>query len=130
MVDVQSPPNYVTVSSMPGYIKLFPAAEITPLASACALGDFDRVQAIFKSYLLNRSAEDQKLYELWPALLEAVSHVRTQVVSYLLGQGVPLASVHIDQAIKVQSPAIFDAFLQHGWDINNPLIETQPPALA
>lgn len=37
---------------------------------------------------------------------------------------------HIEQAIEIKSTAIFDVVLQHGWDINGGLTETEPTAFA
>jgi hypothetical protein len=43
---------------------------------------------------------------------------------------VPFGLLGIQQAIETRSTAMFNVLLQHGWNINQALSETQPPALA
>jgi hypothetical protein len=65
-----------------------------------------------------------------PALLTALAHNHAEIASYLLAHGVPVGLLDIQQAIETRSMAIFNVLLQHAWNINQPLSETQPPALA
>lgn len=112
------------------YSEHYSPKEVTSLVNACVSEDFDSVQNIFKSYLMNRSPENHELHTFWPVLLTAVTHNCPKIVSHLLDLGLPLVSMHVEQAIKTKSTAIFDVFLQHGWKINEQLSETKPPALA
>ncbi|RLM00455.1 hypothetical protein CFD26_106099 [Aspergillus turcosus] len=125
------PASYVPPPSFtPRSVEHYPPKEVTPLANASASGDFDTVQRILGSYLANRSPESYTLQEFWPVLLTAIAYDRPEIVSYLLDVGIPLSLVHIQQATETKSAAISDVFLRHGWNINEPLSETQPPALA
>ena len=107
-----------------------PPKEVAPLVEATISGDLHRVREILKSYLTSRSLENYNLNKLWPVLFTALEHDRPVVVSHLLGLGLRLTYSYVDRAIKTKSTAIFDVFLQHGWNINEPLTRMRPPALA
>ncbi|KZF20702.1 ankyrin repeat protein [Xylona heveae TC161] len=117
-------------SSTPRFFQHYPPKEISSLADASAAGDLDTVRNILQSYIKCQSPEDSRLQEFWPVLLTALSYDRAEIVSYLLDAGIPLSSLHIQQAVRTKSADIFEVFLRHGWDINAPFSETQPSALA
>ena len=111
-------------------VQHYPPKEVIPLANASASGDFVTVKGILGSYLAGRSPENYALQEFWPVLLTALAYDRPEIVSYLLDIGIPWALVHVQQAIETKSATLFDVFLRHVWNINEPLGETQPPAFA
>lgn len=125
------PASYVPPPSFtPRSVEHYPPKEVTPLANASASGDLDTIKRILGSYLADRSPEKYALQEFWPVLLTALAYDYPEIVSYLLDVGIPLALVHVQQAIETKSAAVFDVLLRHGWNINEPLSETQPSALA
>lgn len=129
MTTIQAP-CLPPVSGTAHISKHHPPKEVTWLADACVSGDFNSIQTFFESYLTNWSPEKHGLHEFWPVLLTAVSYDRPHIVSYLLDLGLPLVSIHVERATSTKSTAIFDVFLQHGWNINKQRSETQPPTLA
>ncbi len=71
--------------------------------------------------------------QLWPfyvTLYEAIEQQKTVIVSYLLDCGVAIDEDAISSAIQAGSIDNFQAFLDHGWNINTPVGVSKPPALA
>ena len=69
----------------------------------------------------------------WPfymTLYEAIEQQKTVIVSYLLDRGVEIDEDAISSAIQAGSIDNFQAFLDHGWNINTPVGGSKPPALA
>lgn len=104
--------------------------EVAALATACASGDLEDAKGILGAYLIGRSPENYALHKFWPALLTALAHNHAEIAPCLLAHGVPFGLLDIQQAIETRSTAIFNVLLQHAWNINQPMSETQPPALA
>lgn len=70
---------------------------------------------------------------LWPyrlVLSGAIEQQNIQLVSYVLSHGIRIEVYAIHRALDLESIPIFQTFLDNGWDINEPLGETSPPALA
>ncbi len=104
-----------------------PPGDITLTTQASIAGDLGKVQGYLESYL--RVSQNPKPYEFEPVLNEAIRWNRPEIIAYLLSNGVPLEKVHCYRATEVKSAAVYEVFLQHGWDINRPLDIYEPPAL-
>ncbi len=103
-----------------------PLREITPMTQASIAGDLGKVQEALNFYLREH---DPKLYKFDSVLTEAIQGKQSEIISYLLSAGVPLEKVHCYKATEVKSTAVYEVFLQNGWDINRPLDIYEPPAL-
>ena len=71
--------------------------------------------------------------ELWPfklVLSGAISKRNIRLVSLALDSGMKVEVYAVMMALDIESIEVFQAFIDHGWDINMPLSETQPPLLA
>ena len=60
----------------------------------------------------------------------AIEDGHPSIVSRVLGLGLKLSRLHIEMALDNPSAEIFQAFLDHGWDLNAPLSGIEPPVLA
>lgn len=103
-----------------------PLREITPMTQASIAGDLGKVQEALNFYLREH---DPKLYKFDSILTEAIQGKQSEIISYLLSARVPLEKVHCYKATEVKSTAVYEVFLQNGWDINRPLDIYEPPAL-
>lgn len=106
-----------------------PPREITPMTQASIAGDLGKVQENLDSYLRGQGSQNPKLYQFDRVLNEAIRWKRPEIIFYLLSAGVPLEKVHHYRATEVKSTAVYEVFLQNGWDINRPLDNYEPPAL-
>ncbi len=106
-----------------------PPREITPMTQASIAGDLGKVQEALDSYLRAQGSQNPKLYKFDCVLNEAIQWKQSEIISYLLSTGVPLEKVHCYKATEVKSTAVYEVFLQNGWDINRPLDIYEPPAL-
>jgi len=106
-----------------------PLREITLMTQASIAGDLGKVQEALTFYLQAQGSHDPKLYKFDCVLNEAIQWKQSEIISYLLSTGVPLEKVHCYKATEVKSAAVYEVFLQNGWDINRPLDIYEPPAL-
>jgi len=107
----------------------YPLRDITPMIQASIAGDLSKVQEALDSYLREQGSHDPKLYKFDCVLTEAIQWKQSEIISFLLSAGVPLEKVHCYKATEVKSTAVYEVFLQNGWDINRPLDIYEPPAL-
>lgn len=101
-----------------------------PLMNACSSGDIGRVEEFFDSDEQKKDNHREQRYLFWPPLLESMVQGHLAVTSYLLDAGVPFSDIHIEEALKQNSTAMFDILLRHGWDFHKPRSEMNPPPLA
>lgn len=106
-----------------------PPREFTPMTQANIAGDLGKVQEALDFYLRAQGSQDPKLYRFDCVLNEAIQWKQSEIISYLLSAGVPLERMHCYKATEVKSTAVYEVFLQNGWDINRPLDIYEPPAL-
>ncbi|KAL8814655.1 MAG: hypothetical protein Q9223_006139, partial [Gallowayella weberi] len=69
----------------------------------------------------------------WPLevlVAKAIEQSKPAMVSRALDLGLKLGRFHIERALDNPSAEVFQAFHDHGWDLNAPLSETEPPVLA
>ncbi len=64
------------------------------------------------------------------ALYLAILHSHTNIVDYLLSEGVQISSNHVKCATEKRNKAILGLLVDHGWDINQQIEWSVPPALA
>jgi hypothetical protein len=61
--------------------------------------------------------------------MAAVNYDHATILSYLFFMRVGEPSAYLYCAPRAKSCSIFQVFLDYGWDINQPLERTKPPAL-
>ncbi|KAI1074116.1 ankyrin [Whalleya microplaca] len=91
------------------------------LQDASMLGDIERVRWVMEAWKADPSLEDPMVEDMGMALILAAQNAKGNVVRFLLDEGVhvglmapKLAARDGDGAVEV-----FQAFLDHGWDINS-----------
>lgn len=67
-------------------------------------------------------------------MLEAIRRHNIQFIQELLDRGLPMDSLYALEAIKgkgkkKKKEEALEAFLQNGWNINQPVSELKPPVL-
>jgi hypothetical protein len=102
---------------------------IGQLTEASASGNFFKIQAILSQFLAQPAPKDFELDHLVIALARAVKNNHVKVTSYLLSQGIPLKVGLFRHATQVKSYEMLQLFLDHGWNINEPLSYDKPPPL-
>ncbi len=106
------------------------------LMTALDSGDFATINQILDRWPSQPEAgHSSGDYEpsLWPfklVLSGAIEKDNIQLVSFVLDSGLKVELYAVMRALDIESIGIFEAFINHGWDINEPLGETQPPSLS
>jgi hypothetical protein len=107
--------------------------EIKILKLASTEGRLQDIHQILSQYLLTQAPDSitgkLRLSIFYESIVEAILHQYPSILSYLFFMRVGEPAFFIKTAIEVRSPAIFQVFLDYGWDINEPLERTMPPAL-
>lgn len=102
---------------------------ISSIEDACAHGELSIVKT--KIELLRRSwAGDLAVSYLGRALRPAASNRHTSAVAYLLEQGVPVNSSHVQSATEERNTEVLALFFNGHWDINKEIEWAVPHALA
>jgi len=105
-------------------------AEIGLLKLASTEGRLQDVQQILLQYILSRADESSLgLNKFYESVLEAILHRHPSILSCLFSLRVGEPRLYVKTALQARSSAIFHVFLEYGWDINEPLERTMPPAL-
>jgi len=65
----------------------------------------------------------------YESIKAAIANRHTAVVSYLFFMRIGEPSLYVYEALEARSTAIFQVFLNHGWDINKPLGRNKAPPL-
>lgn len=103
--------------------------EVERLKEASASGNLADAKDIFSQWLAMPTSQRIEIGSFVAALTAAVENSHVHVASYLLSQGVPgLASLFVT-AIEARSYEMLQTFLDHGWDINEPIKMGCPPPL-
>jgi hypothetical protein len=108
-------------------------ADVKILKLASTKGRLQNVHQIFSQYLLTQVPDNTtgklRLNIFYESIIEAILHEYPSVLSYLFFMRIGEPAFYAKTVIEVRSPAIFQVFLDYGWDINKPLERTMPPAL-
>jgi len=93
----------------------------SPFHNACITGDLDKAQHIIET------EESTVTPRLQSALTASITAGQAAVVSYLLEKGAELRPRLVNLATgHNRSTAIFQAFLDHGWNINSKAVMDSP----
>lgn len=107
------------------------------LTVAARTGDLTTIREILSTWPIQPGSEPAPSPGdpgLWPfnlVLIRAIEENKSHIVSYVLGTGLNLGTLAIRTALDNKSSIeTFQVFFENGWDINAPLGEIEPPALA
>lgn len=107
--------------------------EVELLRKASSQGRLQDVHQILSQYLLTQVPDSTtgrlRLGILCDSILEAIAHNHLHILSYLFFMRVGEPFFYLKHAIDTRSHAVFEVFLQYGWDINKPVERTMAPAL-
>lgn len=126
------PPDLLIDPPRPPPAKPVPV-EVELLRLATAAGSLQDVHQILSQYILTQSPDrttgQLKLALFHTSIVEAIAKNYSIILSYLfyMRVGEPSSSMYL--ALQVRSSTIFEIFLNYGWNINEPIQRTQPPAL-
>lgn len=105
--------------------------ELLPVLSAA--GKLRDVHQILVQYLLAHEPDPVTgkldLTMFTRSICQAIASKQPAVVSYLFFMRVGKPSDYIFHACQARSTSIFEIFLQHGWDINQPVAQMDTPVL-
>jgi hypothetical protein len=111
-----------------------PDSTVEQLVSVSSSGDLSSVQAIFQEW---KSAQDpvtaasrkEPNHAVQPALEAAADKNQLQVITYFLEQGLVITETAVWNAIRAESTAALELFLEHGWDINTRWRQYKMPSI-
>ena len=94
------------------------------IEQASAVGNLALVQDWVQRLSVYRGTalEESMLQRLELSLLEAARHGHSAVFSYLLDQGLTIDDDVMKSMQRGQSVEVFQALLDHGWDINSKIL--------
>ncbi|TAQ86990.1 hypothetical protein B7494_g4695 [Chlorociboria aeruginascens] len=108
-------------------------AEVILLKLASSAGSLQDVHQILSQFIVtqapNPTTGELWLYQFSESITEAIINNDPIILSYLFFMHVGIPHFYLSSAIEARSSAIFQVFLDYGWQINKPLQRTMPPAL-
>jgi len=111
-----------------------PPKEVETLKSACTFGQVNEVHGILSYYLMKHPVNPYtgrpNVSIFRSSLQTAVKLDRPVIVSYLLFNRIGEDCLPVYEAVQSASLAVFQVFLDYGWNINEPRGKLHPPALA
>jgi hypothetical protein len=130
----------VPLPTMPDTMSLDRSAadeRIAETLTACIdSGDTPTIRQILEQWPLqpsSNSVSGDNEQRLWPfklVLSGAIEKANIQLVVYVLDLGLKVEMYAVVGALDIMSVEIFQALFDHGWNINQPLYHSSPPALA
>lgn len=106
-----------------------PARVVDELDTAVNSSDSLSFKRILDAYIDSDPKSRSNISDLYRTMLNAIWEGGTEFVSILMDSGLPMHYIYAKQAIHSRSKPILAVFLQHGWDINQPISGTEPPIL-
>ena len=128
-MDVLPPPDCPPVNSTdyPQIPTRTSHATLQKLHDVCISGNIQKFRQILDS---RRSSEEEfDLRELSGVMVQATKRNSAQFIKELLHRGMPVDPLYVLEAIKMKAKDASEAFLDNGWDINQPISELNPPVL-
>lgn len=99
------------------------------LSEASSAGDLEQAKVILQQWKGLNHSSPRPLESLQPALHIAASNNQASIVSYFLDQGLYVDKVAVNAALSAKATGVLQAYLDHGWDINQSLGLGGGPAL-
>lgn len=130
-MDVLPPPDYPPVNSSdyPQIPTRMSPALLQKMYAFCVSGDIQKFREVLDSSRSFSDKDEFDICELSGIMIEAIKRNSTQFIKELLRRGMPVDPLYAFEAIKVKAKDALKAFLDNGWDINQPISELKPPLL-
>lgn len=103
---------------------------IGQFTAAVSANDLDTFHNLLRLHLASTRNGRFNIHGLYPVMYEAVRQDRATVVEELLNHGMRTRYTFALEAIRAKAKNCLGVFLQHGWDINAPISETEPTPFA
>ncbi|RTE85065.1 hypothetical protein BHE90_000398 [Fusarium euwallaceae] len=94
---------------------------VNDLKDASKVGDVERVREVVHAWRADPSLENPITKDMDMPMISAAQNAKSEVVRFFLDEGVPVSPTAIKLAATEKDGAVgvFQAFLDHGWDINS-----------
>lgn len=91
------------------------------LKDASKAGSVERVRKVLQAWRADPSLDNPTTKDMEMPMILAAQKAKSKVVRFFLDEGVPVSQTVIKRADKEEDEAVdvFQAFLDHGWDINS-----------
>ncbi|KAL2825487.1 putative hspc200 [Aspergillus cavernicola] len=120
------PPTAPRVERLPSPPRQTAHGDLGEMRAACIAKDFSKFDSVFHRW----SSYGFDIHDLSNVMLEAVKQDFPEAVSALLFHGQPMYFSYASEAMRHRATGVLSAFLEAGWDINEPKCPTLPTLLA
>ncbi|KAJ5851237.1 hypothetical protein N7455_011093 [Penicillium solitum] len=93
-----------------------PIEILEEMSDLCVNGDIKKFREVFESRLSIHDPDNFDIRDFWIM----------RNLSSLFRHGLEMNELYASQAVKAKAKNALQAFLQHGWDINQPMSEVKP----
>ncbi|KFY36697.1 hypothetical protein V495_07671 [Pseudogymnoascus sp. VKM F-4514 (FW-929)] len=93
-------------------------------------GDLQGVQNTFSDWLEDDPTNVLKISSFYLCIEDAVQCDQYEILTYLLSQGILLDILDVAMAVCHKKRRALEIYLAHGWNINDPRTDLQPPLLS
>ncbi|OBT57874.1 hypothetical protein VE04_02095 [Pseudogymnoascus sp. 24MN13] len=117
--------NIWTVASHP-----FANLNIDALRREIRAGNLQGVQNTFSEWLEDNPSNISKIGRFYLCIGDAIECSQHEILTYLLSEGFPLDMFDISLATRRKERRALEIFIAHGWNINKPRTNRDPPLLS
>ncbi|KFY84560.1 hypothetical protein V500_09205 [Pseudogymnoascus sp. VKM F-4518 (FW-2643)] len=104
--------------------------DIMALRREIRTGNLHRVQNAFSDWLEDDDTNILKIRSLYVCIGDAIECGEHEILTYLLSEGIPLDILDVSLAIRRNGRRALEVFIAHGWNINDPFTNRDPPLLS
>jgi hypothetical protein len=103
--------------------------DINALRRVVRAGDLQGVQNTFSDWLEDDPTNVLKISSFYLCIEDAVQCDQYEILTYLLSQGILLDILDVAMAVRRKKRRALEIYMTHGWNINDPRTDLQPPLL-
>lgn len=103
--------------------------DINALRREVRAGNLQGVQNTFSDWLEDDPSNISKMGCFYLCIGDAVECGQNEILTYLLSEGIPLNILEVSLAIRRKQRRALEIFIAHGWNINEPRTDRDPPLL-
>ncbi|KAL2869729.1 ankyrin repeat domain-containing protein [Aspergillus lucknowensis] len=127
MSTIAPPPSTAPpVTRLPSPPRQTPQPILDEMQAACSARDFPRFKMTFDRW----TSYGFDIHELSNIMMQAVQDNFPEIISTLLSHGQPIYNSYAIQAVRSKATGVLNTFMEHGWDVNQPMGELSPTVLA
>lgn len=131
VMDVQSPPEEppICFNGYPQIPTRTPSEILERTSGLCINGSIGKFQEVLDSQLSGPEPHEFDIHDFYTVMIQAIRRDDTQFINELLRRGLPMDQLYALEAVKAKAKRALQIFLDHGWNINQPMSELKPPVL-